>query len=180
MRRIFVLLSVLAAAGSLGLSGPAEGGEGSATLTITKVVQGDGPTGGFVINYDCDSTDGGGGSLTFDLAGPGLNESQSVQVDSFSTCTVTEIDSNGADSVSYACTFTPFPPAITEGRGACVDDQTVVFSSSESSATITVTNRFDSDVLSDDGRPDGSNDPAVGTGGVASGGVVAASPAFTG
>src|SRR5262245_2047340 len=111
MRRALLTVSVVALAvlGGLAVSGPASGGEGQqATLAITKVVNGPGPTGGYVIDYDCVANGGKGsgfsgtGSLNFDTAGPSVDETQTVVIDGPTICTVTETDSNGADTVTYA------------------------------------------------------------------------------
>jgi hypothetical protein len=190
MRRtliVTVLLAVLALIGPASAAQTADdGGEGKgpvASLVITKVVDGEGPTGGFVIDYECvGDVEGDGnasGSLTFDDAGPGAPETQTVDIFDSSTCTVTETDANGADATTYACTFESAPPNSpsaaaddTEGRdpGSCIDDQTVEFGSFGETGTITVTNTFEADVIPDDEEPPPAVDP----------GVVTATPSFTG
>ena len=188
-RTLFALLVVAAAvAACFAFSAPASSRQGQvATLTIVKVVDGDGPTGGYAIDYDCTPAGkGGGGSASdsahFDTAGPGVDESQDVVLDGPSVCTVTETQSNGAASVSYACDFTPGQPpgspdsnfaADPEGGGAhgCVDEQTGVILFPGDHLTITVTNTFEPDVLPDDEEPP---PPAVEPD------VVTATPTFTG
>lgn len=167
--------------GSLGyVANSVSAGEGStATLTITKVVDGEGPTGGFVIDYSCEFLAGSpgegaaSGSLNFDAAGPGQPESQVITLpSSFGIeCHVEETDANGADATTYACNVT-FP---NEGGGTsrCDDDQTVVYFEQvlDVDGEITVTNTFEADVLPDDEDPP---PPAVDPD------VVVATPPFTG
>ena len=160
-----------------------------AFLNITKVVEGDGPTGGYVIEYSCVSSDvdnapeggiGSGGSLAFDAAGPGNPETQTIELGGPGTCTVNETGSNGADSVSYECEFvagdSPRSPdgdfaAGPEGFqvGSCLDDRSGLITAPNDELTITVTNTFDPEVLPDDEEP-----PAVNPD------VVTATPTFTG
>jgi hypothetical protein len=185
MRRtliVTVLLAVFALVGPAS-SAQTEGDGPTDTLNITKVVDGEGPTGGYVIEFSCTNIDrggggGSGGALAFDAAGPGAPETQTVQVDSNSTCTVTETDSNGADSVTYSCEFVEDVPkspgddldAAPEGiEPGCADDQTVVFSF-PGEGTITVTNAFEADELPDEEEPPVVDDD----------GVVDATPSFTG
>ncbi len=180
MRRILLSLSLLAvlALGLTGAMSPAEGrqdeGKGGPLLDITKVVDGDGPTGGYVIEYTC-TWDGPPvtEALAFDAAGPGAPETQQVDVPNFSTCTVTETESNGADSVAYSCEFFPGSPASPPAEGqveGCNDDQSASFQGTDDAAEITVTNTFEPEVLPDDDEPDPEPQPDV----------VDALPAFTG
>jgi len=178
-----VLLAVLALLGPASSAQTAdEGGQGeSATLNITKVVDGEGPTGGYVIEFFCDIQDdraegaGFGGSLAFDAAGPGAPETQVVDVPGPGICSVTETDANGADSTTYACEFVPgdvpdSPPFEgTEGAGGCVDDQSADFASPADVGTITVTNTFEADVIDEEEEPPAVDDD-----------VVDATPPFTG
>ena len=158
-----------------------------AFLNITKVVEGDGPTGGYVIEYSCvGDTDeapegggiGGGGSLAFDAAGPGNPETQTIELHGPGTCTVTETGSNGAVSVAYECEYVPGErPSSPDGAfaeggiqpGGCIDDQSGLIVAPNDELTITVTNTFDPEVLPDDEEP-----PAVNPD------VVTATPTFTG
>lgn len=170
-------------------SAEGEGGGKVAYLHITKVVDGDGPTGGYVIEYSCvggdrEAPEGGigeGGSLAFDAAGPGHPETQTIELHGPGICTVTETDSNGATSTTYECEFVVglgpaapdggFDEASTEGfePGACIDDQSGTITAPLDEMTVTVTNQFDPEVLPDDDEP-----PAVEPD------VVAATPSFTG
>ena len=168
-----------------------EGGGKVAFLNITKVVDGDGPTGGYVIEYSCVASDidapegggiGSGGSLTFDQAGPDNPETQTIELHGPGTCTVTETDSNGADGVTYECEFlanggnagSPDDSfgGSAEGfqAGTCLDEQTVLITAPGDAATVTVTNTFDADVLPDDEEPPPAVNPDV----------VTATPSFTG
>ena len=193
------LASVLALVALIGPSAAQEqptepegdgGGGKVAFLNITKVVDGDGPTGGYVIEYSCVSSDlapegggiGSGGSLTFDEAGPDNPETQTIELHGPGTCTVTETDSNGADGVTYECEFLVNGGGAgspdggfgesTEGfqAGTCLDDQTVLITAPGDSATVTVTNTFEADVLPDDEEPPPAVNPDV----------VTATPSFTG
>jgi hypothetical protein len=159
-----------------------------AFLHITKVVEGDGPTGGYVIEYSCVGDDvdmgaeggiGSGGSLAFDAAGPGTPETQTIELFGPGTCTVTETDSNGASSVAYECDFVPGerPSDSPDGAfaagpegieiGGCLDDQSGLITAPNDELTITVTNTFETDVLPEE-------PPAVDPD------VVTATPTFTG
>jgi len=187
-RTLLALFFVVAAvAAGLGFSAPASSRQGQVgTLTITKVVDGAGPTGGYVIDFDCvpNGGKGGGGSASgsssFGTAGPGVDESQDVVLDGPSLCTVTETESNGAASVTYACEFTPGTPPgspdsdfATEGqvgRQGCLDDQSGAIAFPGDHLTITVTNAFEPDVLPDDEEPPPAVEPDV----------VTATPTFTG
>jgi hypothetical protein len=188
VRRTLLALTLVVAAlfAGLAFSTPASSRQGEgATLTITKVVDGDGPTGGYVIDYDCVANGGKGsgfngtGSLNFDTAGPGAPESQDVFIDGPTICTVTETDSNGATTTTYACAFeagpTPGSPdsnfAAPEGDldQGCIDDQSGAIAFPYDHLTITVTNTFEPEVLPDDDEP-----PAVNPD------VVTATPSFTG
>jgi hypothetical protein len=192
VRRTAFALAVLAAVvGGFLASGPASSGvQPEGQLVITKVVDGAGPTGGYVIDYECipsggtDAPEGppggsGSGSLNFDAAGPGAPETQAVVLDGPSVCTVTETNSNGADEVSYTCDFvTGTPPAsddeaLPEGElpQGCLTDQSGGILFEDDQLTITVTNVFDPEVLPDDDEPE---PPAVAPD------VVAGSPSFTG
>ena len=185
MRRTTISFAVLSALALLGPATPASGGSGLATLNITKVVEGDGPTGGYLIEYTCDVSSAesdpeglAGDVLAFDAAAPGSPETQTVILDSFAECSVEEIDSNGADSVSYACDHepgaidaSPADEAQTEGfDDGCQSDRDVNFSTRGAEGTITVTNTFVADVIDDDDEqvPDADAD------------VVTATPTFTG
>jgi hypothetical protein len=189
VRRTVLVLVLTATAALTGLvaSNPASGGEGEevAFLNITKVVDGDGPTGGYVIEYSCTFDDksapegggGTGGSLAFDQAGPGNPETQQIVLGDPGTCTVTETDSNGADSVTYECAFVggdvdESPDgAFAEGReGGCIDDQSGQIANVNDELSITVTNAFEADVLPDDVDPPPAVEPDV----------VSGSPSFTG
>lgn len=185
MRRNLLALVLLATPVLLiGPTSSAQEGEGEvAFLDITKVVDGDGPTGGYVIEYSCVGDDEGGGigtggSLPFDAAGPDNPETQRVELSGPGTCTVTETDSNGAGTVTYACAFEPAPQGAPgfdgEGKGplqgSCLDDQSGQIVNPQETLTITVTNTFEADVLPDDEDPPPAVDP----------GVVTATPPFTG
>ena len=188
MRRSLLAFTLAAAAllGGLAFSSPASSRQGQgATLTIVKVVDGDGPTGGYVIDYDCVANGGKGsgfngtGSLNFDAAGPGAPESQDVFIDGPTICTVTETDANGAATTTYECEFTPGDPPTSpdsnfadpegEFQQGCIDDQSGAIAFPGDHLTITVTKTFEPDVLPDDEEP-----PVVNPD------VVAASPSFTG
>ena len=188
MRRLrFALLAAVAlVATSLTGSAATAQSEETATLEIVKVVEGDGPVGGYVIEYTCVDAgqgsrpdEGGGGadgSLAFDDAGPGSPETQTVVLTGPGICTVTETDSNGAATVTYACAFVPGqrPDNLSDGTftegvgggGGCIDDQSATIDSPGDVATITVTNAFDAAVIDDDQVPDAD--------------VVTATPTFTG
>ncbi len=179
-----VLLAVLALLGPASSAQTADEGKGeeTATLEIVKVVDGEGPIGGYVIEYTCieDGIDvspaeggGSGGSLAFDAAGPGSPETQTIVLTNAATCTVTETDSNGATTVTYACAYVasenPSSPSggfATEGlqEGGCLDVQSAYIGAPGDVATITVTNTFDAD------EPPAVDDDDV----------VDATPAFTG
>jgi hypothetical protein len=184
-RLVLTLLAgtLLAAFTMTGATSSAQGQE-VAFLNITKVVDGDGPTGGYVIEYSCTDEDidragegggggGSGGALAFDAAGPGAPETQTIELGGPGVCTVTETGTNGADSVTYTCEYIPggqvgaadgaFAPEGLPTPG-CLDDQSGRIISPNDQLNITVTNAFDADVLPDDVEPD----------------VVAATPAFTG
>jgi hypothetical protein len=194
-RFLTFLAALVAVVATIGAFQPAQGrqtegddeGGKSADLVIVKVVDGDGPTGGYVIEWSCDfqgkgSGEGGsGGVLNFDAAAPGAPETQIVDVNGPGICTVEEIDSNGADAVAYACEFQPGQPPQSgddgpfatgaEGRvGSCVDDRSADYASPLDVGTITVTNTFEADVLPDDDEPE--PEPQAD--------VVAAAPGFTG
>ncbi|MET0826041.1 MAG: DUF5979 domain-containing protein [Acidimicrobiales bacterium] len=178
MRRILLAIALLAPVALVGPSSSAQT-QDTATLSITKVVDGDGPTGGYVIAYDCTSiktsAEGGdSGTLSFDAAGPGSPETQDVAILRAGTCTVTETDANGAATTSYTCAFEPGAPpqgpadddlgAEGVGVGSCVDDQSALITAAGDLATFTVTNTFEADVDTPDVDPN----------------VVAATPPFTG
>jgi hypothetical protein len=191
-RRTALALALLASTLLVGsaLSSPTSSAQGQevAFLNITKVVDGDGPTGGYVIEFSCVDTGGGGGgapeggggnggSLAFDAAGPGAPETQQIVLSDAAICTVTETDSNGADTVTYECSYVPgdLPTspdgAFAEGDGpvgGCIDDQSGVIARPDDELNITVTNTFDADVLPEEEPPAVNPD------------VVAASPSFTG
>ena len=181
MRRIPFVLALLGLLAPVALAGPpssAAQGQDTATLFITKVVDGDGPTGGYVIAYDCTSIKVGAegadsGTLSFDAAGPGSPETQAVAILRAGTCTVSETDGNGAAATAYACEFEPGPPPQAPGDdlgaegfqpGQCVDDQSALITAAGDAATFTVTNTFATDVVPPDVDPN----------------VVAATPPFTG
>jgi hypothetical protein len=193
--RFAFIFAIAALSAGLALVGPTSAqetpgeGEGDevAFLNITKVVDGDGPTGGYVIEYFCTEEDidmapeggggGSGGALAFDQAGPGAPETQQVILTGPGVCTVTETDSNGATTVAYACEFeagdrpaAPDGAFGAEGLGGCIDDQSGRITSPNDELTITVTNTFEADVDPGNEEPP----PAVNPG------VVNASPAFTG
>jgi len=187
MRRTSLLLSLVVAVllTALGLAGPTSAGEGEevAFLNITKVVEGDGPTGGFVIEYSCvgdiEGGIGAGGALTFDEAGPGNPETQQVILTGPGICTIEETDSNGAETVTYDCAFVsgipddvdPNGAFAPEGRvGGCIDDQSGTIAVPNDELSFTVTNTFGTDVLPDDEEPPPAVEPDV----------VAATPSFTG
>jgi hypothetical protein len=189
MRRTFALAFITAALlAAFAWTGPTSSAqpEPSSALNITKVVDGDGPTGGYVIEYFCTEENdgapseggGSGGSLAFDAAGPGSPETQSIEITETSTCTVTETGTNGADTVTYACDFDQIAagPAAggfaTEGDAVagCIDDQSGVIDGPFQTLTITVTNTFEPEVLPDDTEPPPVVNPDV----------VAATPSFTG
>ena len=193
MRRTTLLVSLitallLALLAAVSPTSSAQEGKGEvAFLNITKVVEGDGPTGGFVIEYFCteefDSPEGGGGgsggALTFDEAGPGSPETQQIVLTGPGVCTVEETESNGAETVAYACEFTSgavgAPSAdgnfSAEGRvGGCLDDQSGTIAFPNDELSITVTNTFGTEVIPDDEEPPPAVEPEV----------VAATPSFTG
>jgi hypothetical protein len=166
--RLCLLAALTLIAALAGSASPASGGGPTYVLEVTKVVEGDGPTGGFDIEVNC--VQGQGGSvftLDFDAAAPGTPETQVVNPpNAAQTCTIEEFESNGALTVEYACT--DGAPDIT-----CVDDQTIEISGDGnfSSAQFTVTNRFE-DLVGPEERPDLPSD--------AGSGPVAADPGFTG
>lgn len=151
-----------------GVGAQSEGGP-PRRIEVTKVVDGEGPTGGYVIQVDC-STDSGPTSftLTFDAAGPGVDETQTVfPADAVGSCTIVEIEDQGADSVIYQC-VDGAPDQV------CIDDQTVDINpvNNISSSAFVVTNVFDADV---EPPVDPPVDPPSGDGG-----VVTATPTYTG
>ncbi len=183
MRRTLLLVPALLAV--FALVGPASSAQSqveTATLDITKVVDGPGPTGGYVIEYSCVAAvpDGNSvpegfsdvaGVLNFDAAGPGSPETQSVELFGPGTCTISETDSNGAVSVGYECEFSsvgtpvspdsPFAEGDQIGVGSCLDDQSAQITRPRDVASFTVTNTFVAE------PPDVAD-------------VVAATPPFTG
>jgi hypothetical protein len=187
MRRSRLVLTLLAGTlvAAFTLTGPTSSAQIQevAFLNITKVVDGEGPTGGYVIEYFCTDEgidragEGGGGgtggALAFDAAGPGAPETQTIELGGPGVCTVTETGINGADSVTYSCEYIPggvpkSPDSAFAPEGGllpgCIDDQSGRIIAPNDQLNITVTNAFDADVLPDDVEPD----------------VVAATPAFTG
>ncbi len=174
MRRVLLALLALAPIAALGLITPAGGQtEGQPQFSITKVVDGPGPTGGFVIEYSCVGDIGEGGSVPFDAAGPGQPETQSFGVSAFTICSVTETEDNGAVAVTYSCDYTPSPQDSppTEGKfdAGCLDDQTVAMIGNGDAGHITVTNTFEADELPEEEEPPAVDDE-----------VVDATPSFTG
>jgi len=183
VRRITVILMSLgaltAAAGIFASSSPAGGqseGEGPSEFSfeIIKDVHGDGPTSGYVIEYECLDESGAplvSDTLNFDNIVDG-HETQVVTADTndFATCTVTEVDSNGADLVEYECEVF-FDAGAPEGDApSCTDGQTATHLHPGTFGSFLVRNTFEADVLPDDEEPPPAVEPDV----------VAASPSFTG
>jgi hypothetical protein len=181
MRRTLIATSAVAAlaAGAALFTSPAggqqpEGEGGEFSFEVIKDVHGDGPTGGFVVAWECVDPQGGvidSGTLNFDTAGPGVDETQVVESSSqdYATCTIDEVDSNGADLVEYECEVFG-PPGAPEGDGpSCASDQSATHLHPGTFASFLVRNTFDPEVLPEEEEP-----PAVNPD------VVAASPSFTG
>jgi len=182
VRRTTVILLSLCAlsatAGVFAVSAPAGGqSEGQfASFEVIKDVHGDGPTSGFVVEYECvddfDMTTVSG-TLNFDNIVDG-HETQVVPLGSDDAeCTITEIDSNGADLVEYECEFfvgSDDSAAEGGGPGSCLDAQTAEFTQQGDFASFLVRNTYEADVLPDDEEPPPAVEPDV----------VAASPSFTG
>ncbi len=171
MRRtlVFAVILALAAVGLSLTSGVGAQSEGGAarSLIITKVVDGDGPTGGYVVEVRC--TDDNQMSLpvitvTFDAAGPDAPEDAFVPlVNDNQECTIQEVETQGADSVTYEC---------VDGDHECLDDRTVDITTALdfSQSSFTVTNVFEADV-----EPGPPVEPPSG-----GGDVVTATPPYTG
>jgi hypothetical protein len=145
------------------------------TFEVIKDVHGDGPSSGFVVEWECVDELGApndSGTLNFDALVDG-NQTIEVTVDDFGTCTITETGSNGADLVEYECEFFPRADAATEGTppGSCVDSQSATFTQFGDFASFLVRNTYEADVLPDDEEPP---PPAV------TPDVVTATPSFTG
>ena len=156
-------LVALVVTGAGGVGAQTEGGP-PRLLEITKVVEGDGPTGGYVVEVTCTFPQGGTPSVTvvtFDTAGPGAPQSEVISLpnDDGVLCTIVETVDQGADSVAYECIDAA--PDQT-----CIDDQTVEIQTVNdfSQSGFTVTNTF----------PTAEEPPTIG------GDVVAATPSFTG
>ena len=171
MRRALVFVAALALVGlgqnlTAGVGAQSEGGA-NRSLIITKVVDGDGPTGGFVVEVRC--TDSNNMTLptitvTFDQAAPGAPEDQFVALENEDQeCTIVEVDDQGAESVTYEC---------FDGDHECLDSQTVAITTALdfSQSSFEVTNVFDAAV--EPGPPVEPPDT--------SGGVVTATPTYTG
>jgi hypothetical protein len=174
MRVLRLFLVPLAVCGLLLLTGsPASGGAPPRTIEVTKVVEGDGPVGGYVVEINCTQDQGGSVfTLEFDAAGPGAPETLTVNPpNADQVCTIEEIEDNGAVSVAYECTDGP-PDQI------CIDDQTVDIEvqTDFSSSSFTVTNTF----ADAPPPPPADVDPADDAPAAVDGGPVAADPGFTG
>ena len=134
MRKIIgVAIGGFALAGLLTLAPiPADAGNPT-PFTVTKTVVGPGPAGPYAIKVTCVGADTTPDPASFDLNGGG---SQVVIIDQAggTTCSVAEMGTQGASTVSFAC--------MAFGNAQCDDDQTVTFSSFESSAEVDITNTF--------------------------------------
>src|SRR5262245_6699204 len=117
----------------------ANGGESDNTFTVNKVVEGPVPPGTvFEVAINCIGQ--GASTMTFDEDG-NPTSANSFEISPFTTCSATETEDGGAESVSYQCDVTePTNNAPTEGDSQveCVDDQTVFFGDIvDASGTIT-------------------------------------------
>ncbi len=140
MRKIIgVVVGGFAIAGLLTLAPiPAGAGTTQSILTVTKTVVGPGPTGPYTIVVACteappDSVD----PSSFDLND---GESRPVVINgTTTTCTVTETGTQGASTVSYACSAR----AVVDVTNTCDDDQTVTFGDTgDPRAQVDITNTF--------------------------------------
>jgi hypothetical protein len=138
-RRIALLSAILLVLGGLGLSlaAPANSG-GGFVVNVTKSVEAEGPQlGPYSVNITCTNefvTPAG----PFDFV---INDTETVSqsVNFGDTCTVTETDDLGADSVSYSC--------AVDFQATCDNDQTVTIDQSDNggAATVTILNTFDAE-----------------------------------
>jgi hypothetical protein len=172
MRTKLLPAAAILVVGTLGhaAAGSAAGGGGGAApyrVNVTKVVEGDGPSGPYAVSIDCFAGGGGGADFEFTLE-DGQTETRSINY--VGACTVTEVDDLGAESVVLDC--------VAVGDASCVDGQTgtVQFHAepdADGEATITITNRFGSDTGPDDVAPP-PPPPAAGAD------AVVTTPRFTG
>jgi hypothetical protein len=173
VRRLLLVSLATAALLLLGTGSPAGAGGASRAIEITKVVEGDGPVGGYVVEVNCTQEQGGSVfTVEFDAAGPGAPETQIVNPpNDDQICTIEEIEDNGAESVAYECFDGP-PDQI------CIDDQTVEIDvqTDFSSSSFTVTNTF----ADAPPPPPADVDPADDAPPAVDGGPVSADPGFTG
>ncbi len=178
MRRSLMLGTV--AVGVVALTGAAlvpagAGGIGAAPLTIEKEVVGPVPPGTeFTVTVECEDSDGGpiiegdlaSATVDFDEAGDPQDDNV-INFQGPGTCTVTETETGGAASVSYACegqiptdnsvgagwpdeVDAPVSPdaetqQVTDpcaAAGPQEDPMTVFIETPNQDATVTVTNTF--------------------------------------
>ena len=115
----------------------AEAGGGDFVINVTKSVEAEGfQEAPYSVNITC-TNESGTTAGPYDLE---INDTETVpqSVNFGDTCTVTETDDLGADSVSYSC--------AADFQATCDDDQTVTIDQSDNggAATVTILNTFDS------------------------------------
>jgi hypothetical protein len=147
--RIFFVAAVVAAAVAVAASPGGAGAPGANTVTIVKHVVGTAPEGTvFAADLNCQSILGSGAAatpdVTFDATGSPLSNN-TFNVPAGQRCTVTESETGGATSTSYACEITRGssdqigPPFL----GNCTGDNEVTFTDViGDAATVTITNTF--------------------------------------
>lgn len=173
MRRLLVLLVVPLLAVVVGAA-PADAG-GSSDVTIVKAVDGDLPVGAeFVIQFRCRSIldDPNSEFVEEEVTFNGADSAQFVS-GSFAYCIVEEVQTSGADSVSYACE--------ASGGASCTTNQ-IVDITDEGGGTetvvLTVTNGYGPEPTTTTDSTTSSTAATSTTAGSAP--AVAVSPTFTG
>ncbi len=174
-----VAVAVAAALSTAPAGGQAEGDRGTVDFEVHKDVHGDGPTSGFVVEYECTEGEGGAvlvsGTLNFDniVDGDETQVVEDIETEDYAVCTIEEVDANGADLVEYECEVFFDAASSPDAEGdlpTCSDNQTATHLHPGAFASFLVRNTFEPEVLPDDEEPPPAVDPDV----------VTATPSFTG
>jgi hypothetical protein len=145
MRKPLSVVALIGAALLLMPMAPIHAGQPSRFIEITKVVDGDGPSGPYTVEVDCDVN----GVTEVDVD-DGDTEIVAVQNQTSDSCSVTETGDNGADDVGYDCT----PGSLGDEAAECFADNVVRWDGDlTGDAEIVITNTFDPEPTTTTGAP---------------------------